>query len=142
MKIRLLFVFFFLLTVSISNSQTKMSEKVKSDLITLFEHCANNNYERAAGYLVYRGIDSLRKWIDVYDYTNENEKREIQDICLEIKSILEYGGEFSFIQFKTERESEGEWYIWQVEFQKGEAKKVYFACLKIKGKYALGDIDM
>jgi hypothetical protein len=121
-------------------SQSK-SEKIKTILIKLFEYCANDDYGNASKFLVYTGEDTTRRYTDVYDYSNENDKKEIVSLCREIKGIVENGGEFEFTQFTTKKETEGVWNTWLVEFQKGSKKKAYFAFLKIKGNYALGDID-
>ena len=117
------------------------SEKIKTILIQLFEYCANDDYSNASKYLVYIGEDTTRRYTDVYDYSNENDKKEIVSLCREIKGIVEGGGEFEFTEFTTKKETEGLWNTWLVEFQKGSTKKAYFAFLKIKGNYALGDID-
>ena len=122
-------------------AQSKKSEKIKSTLIELFEYCANNNYNGASKLLAYSGEDSVRRWVDTYDYSNDSDKKDIESLCKEVKSIVVSGGEFEFTEFTTKKETEGVWNIWLVEFQKGSKKKAYFAFLKIKGSYALGDID-
>jgi hypothetical protein len=141
--IRILF-YAVLITMALNTAitaQSKKSEKIKTTLLELFEYCANDNYSSASKYLVYIGEDSIRRWADVYDYSNESDKKEVESLCKEIKSILVSGGEFEFTEFTSKKESEGMWNIWLVEFQKGSKKKAYFAFLKIKGNYALGDID-
>jgi len=122
-------------------SQIKRADNVRSALVKLIEYCVNDDYQNASIYFVYRGNDSLRKWVDVYDYSNESDKKDVITQCKEVKSLVENGGEFTFKEFTTKKESEGEWCVWQIAFEKGEKKTAYFACLKIKGKYALGDID-
>lgn len=122
-------------------SQIKRADNVRASLIKLIEYCVNDDYQNASIYFVYRGDDSARKWVDVYDYTNENDKKDVITLCKEVKDIVEKGGEFVFKKFTTKKESEGEWCVWQITFEKGDKKTAYFACLKIKGRYALGDID-
>lgn len=138
--IALMLVMTFIAGTNRAYGQSK-SEKIKTILILLFEYCANDDYGNASKYLVYLGEDTLRKWVDVYDYSNDSDKRDIVALCKEIKGIVVSGGEFEFTEFTTKRESEGVWNVWRVEFQKGSMKKAYFAFLKIKGNYALGDID-
>jgi hypothetical protein len=121
-------------------SQSK-SERVKGRLVELFELAKDDKYSDAASYIVYRGMDESRKWKDVYDYENAKDQEDVVNICSRIKTYLEIGGDYEFRKFKTETESEGEWFIWEVSFYKLEDKRVYFAFLKIKGKYCLGDID-
>ena len=133
--------FIFFIPVNSISAQTKTAEKVKATLLQLFEYCANDDYYNCAFYFVYRGDDTTRKWVDVYDYTNEKDKNDVVEMCKQVKNIVESGGEFLFKKFTTEKESEGTWCVWQVTFEKGSKKTAYFACLKRKGKYALGDID-
>jgi len=121
-------------------SQSK-SEKVKTRLIELFYLVKDNKYSETASYIVYSGSDKSRSWKDVYDYNNETEKTDVDMVCQHIKTLLDNGGDYSFVKFQTETESEGQWCIWELSFSSGEKKKVYFAFLKIKGKYCLGDID-
>lgn len=123
------------------HGQSNKSEKIKSTLLDLFEYCANDNYSKAAQYLVYIGQDTIRRWADVYDYDNSDDQKEVVGLCHEIKRLVENGGEFEFTEYNQKKETEGLWCIWTVEFQKGSQKKAYFAFLKIKGVYALGDID-
>ncbi len=123
------------------SSQSKKSEKIKSVLLNLFEYCANDDYSNASKYLAYSGEDSTRRWSDLYDYSNDDDKKDIVALCNEIKNIVGSGGEFEFVEFSAKKEKEGEWLVWRIDFQSGNKKKVYFACLKIKGIYALGDID-
>ena len=117
---------------------TQDKEQSKEDLTKLFSLCKNGKHDSVALYTVYRGTDETRKWKDTYNYDNNAEKREVEEICKRINSNLETAPDFVFKEFKKETESEGTWYIWEIMF--GE-KKVYFAILKINGKYCLGDID-
>ncbi len=138
MKVRLSFLVIFLLSGSAVWGQ---SEQVGDRLHKLFVLCFTDNYKAASKYIVYRGADTTRKWKDVYDFENEDEKKEVISVCKEIKSYLEEGGDYELTDFSEEEESEGIWYVWLVEFKKGSHKKVHFAFLKIGKKYALGDID-
>ena len=133
---------FFYLIIFISNfSVFAQSDQVGDRLNKLFVLCFTDNYKAASKYIVYRGADTTRKWKDVYNFENEDEKKEVISVCKEIKSYLEEGGDYELTDFTEEEESEGVWYVWLVEFKKGTHKKVHFAFLKIGKKYALGDID-
>lgn len=133
-----LFIFFFLL---VSSSLLAQSDAVGERLQNLFVLSFTNNYKTAAKYIVYRGDDTSRAWKDVYNYYNEEEKKNVIDICKRIKNFLVTGGDYELTDFTEEKESEGTWYTWLVEFQKGDKRKVSFSFLKIGKKYALGDID-
>ncbi|MFH1436246.1 MAG: hypothetical protein ABIJ56_11065 [Pseudomonadota bacterium] len=117
-------------------------EAVKQAALKLFEHCKNGENEKAAAYIIYRGPDVERKWKSVYRYDVEAEKEPVDEICADIKQMLAASSSYEFTQFETETESEGEWLVWEVEFQTGGgADKAYFAFLRVRDSYALGDID-
>ena len=121
-------------------TQDETSEKVADRLRKLFVLSFSDNYKVAAKYIVYRGSDSTRIWKDVYNFSKTDEKDAVIDVCTRIKNHLIEGGDYELTEFKTEEESEGKWYVWEVVFKNGNVKR-YFAFLKIKGKFALGDID-
>lgn len=125
-----------------NGSTLNESEAVKKDLLKLFELCKSEHYAEAAEYIVYRGTEKNRKWVDVYDYHYLIERREVESVGREIKELLEQSDSYQLVRFFEEREPEGKWRIWETIFQKdGKQGKVIFAFLRIKGHYALGDID-
>jgi hypothetical protein len=133
-----LFISFFIIS---SSSLYTQSDIVGDRLQKLFVLCFTDNYKTAAKYIVYRGDDTSRNWKDVYNFYNEQEKKAVIDVCTRIKGYLETGGDYELTDYTEKEESEGTWYTWLVEFQKGDKKKVYFSFLKIGKRYALGDID-
>jgi len=139
MKVK--FILFFAFFTVIASSLYSQSEAVGERLNKLFVLCFTDNYKSAAKYIVYRGDDTSRAWKDVYNYYNEDEKQAVIEICKKIKNFLETGGDYELSEFREDKESEGTWYTWLVEFQKGDKRKVNFSFLKIGKRYALGDID-
>ena len=122
--------------------QTSKSDIVKQRLLKLFELSLNDNYTSACKYIVYRGDDKSREWKDWLNKNNPDELKYSREVCREIKSYLTECSDYELIKFTTETESEGEWCVWQVNFcSQGQVKTKYFAFLKIRGKYCLGDID-
>jgi len=134
----LITVIFLLFGYVISYAQ---SDKVGDRLHKLFIFCFTDNYKDASKYIVYKGSDTSRAWKDVYNYDNENEKDTVKKVCIRIKNYLEEGGDYELTDFTEKEESEGIWYTWLVEFNKGNHKKVYFSFLKVGKRYALGDIN-
>lgn len=116
----------------------KEGEEVQAVIHKIFDLCEKEQDAKLAQFMVYRGADKERKWKDV---CTGKELEQVQKIRKRIqKRILPY--EYEFVQFISEKESEGVWYVWEMKVIKGdEAKKIYLAFLKIKGGYALGDID-
>ena len=117
-------------------------EQVKKRLKELFAICKSGDFSKADEYLVYRGKDQDRKWKDVYDYSNANESTRVDNTCRRIKRDLDVYGPYEITKYTVKTESEGEWNILEVTFKDGEQSgKRLFAFLKIKGNWALGDID-
>ena len=118
------------------------SETVKERLLEIFELCQVGAHDKAAAYFVYRGPDKSREWKDVLRPRNPQERKAVESYCERIKGYLDGSTGYDFGEFKVERESEGEWNVWEFIFKHGDERKtVYFAFLKVKGKYAIGDID-
>lgn len=123
-------------------AKVSREDAVKKRLQELFDIAKGGDFAAAAGYVVYHGPDKARDWKDVCSYGDENEKRRVDSVCRKIKERLEKHDGFAFTKFRTEKESEGEWLLWEVTFGKGDStRKAMFACLEIKGNYAVGDVD-
>ena len=120
----------------------KRDQQVKRGLKELFGLCQARDLRKAAAYCVYRGSDERRRWRDVYNPAEKDERAEVTQICARIRAYLDEGAGYEFVRFRTRRESEGEWYWWQVKFRRGKnVQKASFAFLRIRGRYLLGDID-
>ena len=117
-------------------------EKTRESLEQLFSLCASGDFEKAAGYIVYRGSDESREWKDTCTYSNEEEKEQVNSVCARINEYMAGGSRYSFGGFSTEEEPEGEWLALEVSFTSpGKQEKAIFAFLEIGGRCALGDID-
>ena len=124
------------------SSNTRDPDTVEARLTELFELCRSDKMDEAAAYFVYRGPDKKREWKDTFRASDQVEKAGVGEICRRIKNYLDENQYYEFGEVKVQRESEGEWHALEVSFQKdGQTKKVIFAFLKIKGQYAIGDID-
>lgn len=117
-------------------------ENVKQTIIKIFDLVAAGKSNDLAEYIVYRGDDENRKWKDYCRYDNPDEKNQVQNIHQRIADRY-LPSKYAFVKFQTQKESEGEWLVWEMEFitNEIESTKVYFAFLKVDGKYLLGDID-
>lgn len=120
----------------------KKEEAVRKRLGEIFEIAKGDDFSKGAACLVYRGKDEKRKWKDIYDYKVEDEKKTVDETFKAIKVLLKEHESHELGEFSVEKESEGEWYVIEVTFKKGEkTKKVAFCFLKVKEAYAIGDID-
>jgi hypothetical protein len=123
-------------------SPLSVDDAVKLRIGELFDLCLNGEFDEAAGYVVYRGEDELRKWKTVYDYDTEEGQKAAHGLCNRINAYLLAADSYEFEDYETEEESEGVWHVWEVVFVKGgDSKVVFFAFLMVEGVYALGDID-
>lgn len=69
------------------------------------------------------------------------ERRQVEGVCARIKGLVDGSAGREFLEYSSERKSEGTWHIWKVRFQGSTPQEVIFAMLKVKGRYALADID-
>ena len=100
-------------------------------------------FYKAAPYVVYRGDDKKRAWKVMSDYTNDYEKKGVDDICERInRTANQDTSGYKIIKYFTEKESEGIWHILVVTYKKkGVEKTAAYAFIKIGSKFGLGDID-
>ena len=100
-------------------------------------------FYKAAPYIVYRGDDKKRAWKVMSDYTNEYEKRGVDDVCERInRTANQDSSGYRITKYFTEKESEGTWHVLTVSYKKkGVEKTAAFAFLKIGNRFGLGDID-
>jgi hypothetical protein len=101
------------------------------------------SFYKAAQYIVYRGDDKKRAWKVMSDYTNEYEKKGVDDICERInRTANQDSSGYKIIKYFTEKESEGTWHVLMVLYKKkGVEKTAAYAFLKIGNRFGLGDID-
>jgi ribosomal protein L11 methylase PrmA len=123
-------------TLQIHSQENKTANEVKKALIEVFELCKNSDDKKLSKHIVYRGDEEKRIWKDVYDSENKNELEQVKSIRLQISSYLQ--NEYKFVNFIEDKQSEGTWYVWEMEFNK---RPVIFAFLKINDHFAIGDID-
>jgi hypothetical protein len=157
MKLKYLQLFFVVLFVNTGlKAQTAKSDSalVAKTLHELLLICRSVNFKdpevtklgtfyKAAPYIVYRGDDKKRTWKVMSDYTNEYEKRGVDDICERInRTANQDSSGYKIIKYFTEKESEGTWHVLMVSYKKkGAEKTATFAFLKIGNRFGLGDID-
>jgi len=115
-------------------------QDVKKQIDSLVSFIRNKATESFASNTVYRGEDAKRKWKDVYNPANPEELKAAKQTMEQLKKALEQCNYKEYDTFKQKTESEGTWYVYT--YACGSAKKIHLAFLKIKGKYALGDIDV
>ena len=156
MKSKLLILF---IAASVALSPAKAqnaktdSVAVATTLKSLFSICKNVDFGdpkttelgmfyKAAPYIVYRGDDKKRAWKVFANYSNAEEKKGVDEICLRINSSVNRDSSYTIIKYFTEKESEGTWHVLMVSYKKnGAEKKAAFAFLKIGNRFGLGDID-
>jgi len=121
---------------------SNQEEAIKSVLVKLFDASKTKNFTAASEFIIYRGADKTREWKDTYKISNATELDEVKRICKKIKALLDLSSGYEFKRLAIEKESEGEWFIQEVEFKSGgQNLTTRFAFLNVNGNFILGDID-
>lgn len=149
-----LFISSFILLAFAKAQNTKAdSAAVATTLKTLLTICKTVDFTdtkttelgmfyKAAPYIIYRGDDKARAWKDFANYTNADEKKGVDAVCIRINESVNRDSSFTIKKYFTEKESEGTWHVLMINYnKKGVAKKAAFAFLKIGKRFGLGDID-
>ena len=120
-----------------------MGEPSKEALQALFGLVLSDAYDSAAHYIAYRGLERTDDFTRSFNYASPDERVEVDKVCTKIKVMLHDLTETRFLEFYTEKESEGEWQVWQMEFvhEDGESTQAAFGLLDVQGQMLLGDID-
>ncbi len=116
-------------------------EQVKQAIESLIGYCRADDIAKAAPLVVYRGRDKARRWRDVSNVENMEDRIRVESACRQIKGLFEGSTGHQYVKFFTERESEGLFHIWQIRIKGATPREAIFAMLKIKGSFALADID-
>ena len=136
MKTILVLPFLLVFTKGISQPQQEVKKQVDSLVIFI----KNKATESFAAHTVYRGSDTKRKWKDVYNPSHPEELKAAKQVMEELQKALAGCNYQEFDTFKQKQEIEGTWFVYT--YACGSSKKIHLAFLKIKGRYALGDIDV
>ena len=99
-------------------------------------------FHKVAPYIVYRGEDRKRKWKDVCNYKNDEDKKGVDAVCERVNRTINQDTSYSILSYQTKKEVEGTWHALVVQYRKkGQMRTSIFAFLKIKDNFLLGDID-
>jgi hypothetical protein len=115
-------------------------KEVKAQIDSLIGYIRLKGTEAFAEQTVYNGENASRKWKDVYDPSKPEELRSAKEMMQKLKKALDGCNYKEFDVFKESRQSEGTWYVYT--YACGNTAKIHLSFLKIKGKYALGDVDV
>ena len=111
--------------------------RTRAALGEIFLLAAFADPDRLAPRIVYRGPDAPRRWKDVCDASDPDERAHVRRLGARVTALLG-AREPEFVTFRSETESEGTWLVWTVRGANGTAQ---FACLEIDGVIALGDME-
>jgi hypothetical protein len=99
-------------------------------------------FYKAAPYIIYRGDDKKRAWKSFANYSNAEEKKEVDEVCIRINESVNRDSIYRIVKYVTHKESEGIWHVLMVSYKEnGIEKNAAFAFLKIGKRFGLGDID-
>ncbi len=152
-QLKFLFIITAMISLSANAQSTKDSAEVVKALKELLSICKNvdfgdpktsslGTFYKAATYIIYQGDDDKRRWKDFANYSNAEEKKRVDEVCYDINSTINQDSSYVITGFKTNKESEGMWYVLQVSYMKKDRKRnINFAFLKVKNRFGIGDID-
>ena len=99
-------------------------------------------FRGAATYLVYTGDQENRRWKAPNNYNYVEDREYVDHTCERIRGELPEGTPYRIDRYFTETESEGTWHVLALSLDRsGPKRKIYFAFLKLGGRFLLGDID-
>ncbi len=122
------------------HSFAQPQKEIRDQIDSLVKFIKLKGTEAFAENTVYRGSDASRKWKDVYDPNSPDELRSAKDVMEQFKKAL---GGCTYKEFDTFKESKQDglnWYVYT--YACGATSKIHLSFLKIKGKYALDDVDV
>jgi len=123
-------------------SEKDQREPVKKTLLELFELSKSGRYPESARFFVYRGTDEKRRDLDVYNFNDPEERRDIEEVAGEIKGMIWLSDSYEFSEYIEKVQGARRVYIWRLIFKGGASQAtITFAFLKIKDRYAIFDID-
>lgn len=127
---------------SVVSSDSK-EERVKTRLMELFNLCREGKNSEAASYFMYLGSDQSRRGKEAANYSNEEDRREVDQTCRRIKNSLDESNGYDFGKFLSQTKNDGsEVVAWEVYFKKGLDKEGSIYAFKLlKDNYVLVDID-
>jgi len=131
------------MTISLSTNAWSQNDStaVAESFQKVLEICQSKSAADLAPYVVYRGPDKERNGKDVCNYTNEQEKQEINTIFSQFKDwdLTTY----KIKEYMTQKKSNGTMlHGLSISYQlDGESKEILVAFLKINENYAIMDID-
>ena len=99
-------------------------------------------FYKATPYIIYRGKDQRRNWVDFTNYKNADEIERVDGVCTHINKVLPPDNSYTITKYFTEKESEGVWHVLMVTTKiKSVDKELAFAFLKVGSRFGIGDID-
>jgi hypothetical protein len=152
--------YFIIIILALANGQPAKAQNKKSDSLelaaTLKTLLSVSNtidvndpnreklgpFYKAAPYIIYRGDDKKRAWIDFTNYTVPEEKNIVDNFCARMNISVNRDKNYKIVKYFTDKQSEGVWHVLMIQYTKsGINKSAGYAFLKIGRRFGLGDID-
>ncbi|MBN2570893.1 MAG: hypothetical protein JXA68_02085 [Ignavibacteriales bacterium] len=147
MKKVILVVIFFLFTsylfsnVNCSSSNQIQEEKIKNMVTKFLDYCDIKDYESAGKYLLYNGENANRKYKEIFNYSNTDEKKEVERICKKVNAMLIISDSYTNGSITQETKEGITWQVLEVFFKSGEqVLRQTFYILEIANNYYIGII--
>lgn len=111
-------------------------------LIRLIQAARSGADEELAPLVFYRGNDRQRTWTQLANPRLDDDRAFLGRLGRRIRNYMHQSTGYSLAAYYTETDRDGQWYVWEVHFNKGIDKKIcYFRFREYDTVLALGDID-
>ncbi|MGD8779964.1 MAG: hypothetical protein PVH88_13500 [Ignavibacteria bacterium] len=136
--ITLLYAVFLVASVNIPAQEVTANKTLEN----IFEYSKSKNYESAAVFLAYDGVDENRKFKDTFNSKEKSELKIVRRKLKKIKALIDISDNYEFGKTVKKKKDGVDLFIQPVVFNSGNQKlTTNFEFIKIKGKFALADID-
>ena len=140
MKRFILYLFgFFILLILNTNAQDTFSEQeIKNVLTNVLDFSKQNDFDKASKLLAYDGDDVKRKFTDVYNNNDKEEKNSIKRKCKKLKAYLDLSDSYEYTGFSISELEGHQVGVLNVNFKSGDqVLKIAFSFVKLNNGYAL-----
>ncbi|MBN1637381.1 MAG: hypothetical protein JW866_00315 [Ignavibacteriales bacterium] len=136
-----LFTSFLFSNVNCSGSNQVQEEKIKTMVNKFLDYCDKKDYQSASRYLLYNGEVVNRKYKEIFNYSNVDEKKEVDRICKKVNAMLIISDSYTNGSISQETKEGISWSVLEVFFKSGEqVLRQSFYVLEISENYYIGII--
>lgn len=125
-----------------SPDEERLRDESRKMLVRVLQVIRSGIDADLAPLVFYRGNDRDRTWTELADPRNEDDLAYLGRLGRRIRNYMHQSTGYSLATFFTESDRSGDWFVWEVFFNKGIDKKIcYFRFRQHGPLFALGDVS-